>query len=322
MKRAFLIAVAAIGATGAMVGAASADGPPYTFPYTTASDTYALTPAVTPFRSGTTTDPQPADTTFVYDVDTTPSGGRPGMTQKISAVFQGMSERDTSFASCPFATLAQSGPSACPKGSQVGTGYTVFEEGPSDATNQNNDIYCSVDTSLFNLGGHHLAVYIVEGQGQGDYDACTLPGHLPVTVFANLAQQTISGSPYLVLSYSLPDQVIHPATDTDASIIHDQWEIPTDTTAVTTSKTVSYKVTVIRTKQVTKLVGSGKHRHRVTVTVKYHVTVTRTKRVQTTTRIGFFNTTSCPSSGQRTVGGGFQESDGTFHSVTTTVPCG
>ena len=314
MRRALLIAVVALGATA---GTAYAAG----YPYTDSTDVYTLTSSITPFKSGTVAAPQPADAAFAYDVDTAPSGSRPGLSQHFKTVFEGMSENSTLFPACSTTQLVNSGPATCKQGSKVGSGFIVLQEGPSDATTTAYDTYCSVDTTLYNGGRHNLSLYIVEGQGQGDYDPCVLPYHAPVVLNVNLVTGKLGSAPELGLFYSLPTFVLHPAPDTDASIIHQEWEIPIATTPVTTTTQVNYQVTVTKTRTVVKFVGHGKGRHKVRVRVSSKVVQTRTKQVTTTQRVGFLNTTYCPPDGQRQISANFGNEDGVSHTVNQTVAC-
>lgn len=322
MRRALLLAVLGL---GTLAEGAVAAG----YPYTESTDSYTLSPAVTPYQSGTVDDPLPADVAFSYTVDTDPSGNRPGLTKGFKLAFQGIGENSVYFPACSTSQLARSGPAGCPKGSRVGGGYITFEEGPSDATSTDSDGYCTVDTTLFDGGRHHLSLYIVEGPGEGDNLPCVLPSHAPLIVDVKLAHTSLGGVPGLLWEYSLPGAVLHPAADTDAAIVADQWEVPLATTTVSRVKALEVKVTriryVYRYREVVEFVGQGAGRHRARVRVRYRarvkVTRTVTKHIRTTSHVGFLTSDYCSPNGQRLISAGFTDEDGTGRVRRATVPC-
>jgi hypothetical protein len=204
MRKAVLLGmVIALGAAGAAYAASNL------------TNQYVIkTFKVGPKKSGTKAHPVSIGTTVNYTVGTKPPGSRPAVVKSETITIQGVRANSNKFPTCSSSRLLDSsqGPSTCPKGSLVGTGYFKAMIGPS--SNRAATTPCRVDLSVYNSGNNRETYYLyVKTPGQNG-ECPNPPGTLPVAMTAKLSE-TKRGN--LVQTFTLPEIVRHPINGFDSA---------------------------------------------------------------------------------------------------------
>lgn len=167
---------------------------------TTVTNVYVLMGKPASKKSGTKAHPLPFGGTLGYTVTTKPPGQRPNVVQTVQFTFAGLRVNTNDFPTCSTSTLNAHGPSACPKGSLVGTGTLNAEVGA--VTSQSPpQIACQVETKIYNGGGNSLSYYAYATTASGQ---CALPA--PVAYAAKLTEK--NGA--LVQTINVPYALRHP----------------------------------------------------------------------------------------------------------------
>lgn len=195
LRRTLLIAViAAVGITGVAYAASKV------------TNHYVLKAKVTPTKSGTKQHPIPIATQISYTVSAVPKGDRPNVVKSEEVTIQGVQANTNDFKACDTSRLINpsEGPSTCPKGSQIGTGYFMAEIGPSSSQSSKMEVTCRVDLTVFNGSNHKIIYYIY--RKTANKNECPATPNLPTTMVASL-KQTNAG---LVQSFTIPEHVRHP----------------------------------------------------------------------------------------------------------------
>lgn len=263
---------------------------------TTVVNTYKLNARVTPARSGTALKPVPVATHVDFTVGAVPKGDRPNIVKTIDVRIAGLKENTNRFPACGSARLTDpaQGPGTCPAGSQIGKGYFVSEV--STPNNQTKTlITCRAEVTVFNGGNHTLTYYVYKGSPvAGQPVPCPLPRN---EAFVATLTSTRAG---LVQTMTIPQELRHPSLNGvtyDASLVRAFIDIRSISKTVT--RTVRSRA--VRTK-------AGKKAR-----------ATRTKKVKT--RIGLFESVSCPANHQRQVEAKFTQENGRSKTVTRLVRC-
>lgn len=199
MRRALLLAVlGAVLVAGVAVAATSPN--------------YILSVKVTPKRSGTVAKPTTIGTTFAFKVSTVPAGRRPPVVRGFHITYEGVRENTRDFKGCSTSTLTnpQKGPSACPKGSKLGSGFFMAAVGPS-ADTTTISLTCRVELSIYNGGNHNLILYVYAPTGKAG--ECPLPSTFAIVDRLTEHKNT------LVQNFSTPAALRHPATGEDVSVL-------------------------------------------------------------------------------------------------------
>jgi hypothetical protein len=203
MRKAVLLGlVIALGAAGAAYAA------------TGLTNQYIITTfKVGPKKSGTKAHPVSIGTTVTYTVGTKPAGSRPAVIKSETITLQGVRANTNDFPTCSSSRLLEAGqgPSTCPKGSLVGTGFFKAMIGPS--SNRGATTPCRVDLSVYNSGNKRETYYLYAKAGQAG-ECPAPPGTLPAVMTAKLSE-TKSGN--LVQTFTLPNNVRHPLTGFDSA---------------------------------------------------------------------------------------------------------
>jgi hypothetical protein len=215
MRRVLL--VAALVAFG-MAGAAYAA--------TVVTNKYVVSGKVTPKKSGTTAHPKPIGVTIKYTVGTTPKGERPNVVKKLVATLAGVRAHTNDFPTCSTSTLSSKGPSACPKGSLVGTGFFIAEIGAA-SSHSGMQLTCRVDLSVFNGGGNSLSYYAFLNPAHSNECPNTPNSGIPVAFPTHLKEVGTT----LVQTINVPFVLRHPGNNTalDAAPIQSQITTPVKT---------------------------------------------------------------------------------------------
>jgi hypothetical protein len=222
MRKILLIAtLVALGLTGTAVAAI------------VVTQTYVVTVKATK-KSGTATNPKPIGVTVAYTVKPHPSGDRPNVVKKEVVTVAGVHAHPNDFPTCSTSKLNSKGPSGCPKGSLVGTGFFIDEVGA--ANNPSNVIItCRVDLNVYNGGGNTLSYYVYANKAHSNECPSTTVQPL---AFASIVKQ--SGTT-LVQTINVPFSARHPGNNTalDAATIQASVSIPVKTKKIK-GKTVGF----------------------------------------------------------------------------------
>ena len=200
MRRVLLLAaVATLGVAGVAYGATS--------------NTYVLNAKVTPSKSGTKKSPTPIAFDFGFTAAGSPSGSRPAPVKGYKISLAGVQENTRLFKGCGTTTLSDKGPSGCPKGSQVGTGYLIVAIGATATPQTSTD--CRAEATVFNGGNHNLTLYVYKGaQVAGQPAPCAIPnGHSAINI------DLVSSANGVSEQFSVPSSLLHPAAGLDASTV-------------------------------------------------------------------------------------------------------
>jgi len=226
LRRSLLIAViAALGITGAAYAASKV------------TNHYVLKAKVTPIKSGTKQHPTPIGTQISYTVSAVPTGDRPNVVKSEDVTIQGVQANTNDFKGCDTSRLINpsEGPSTCPKGSQIGTGYFMAKIGPSSSQSSKTEVTCRVDLTVFNGTNHKIIYYIY--RNAANKNECPATPDLPTTMVASL-KETNAG---LVQSFTIPEHVRHPTVAgsnvaLDSAAVSTVVQIPAATTTVKNHK--------------------------------------------------------------------------------------
>jgi hypothetical protein len=195
---------------------------------------YVLTANVTPTKSGTSKAPAPIGTSLGWQVSTIPAGQRPSVVRGYKISIFGVTEATTSFPGCSTSRLLSTkkgqGPSSCPGGSQAGNGFAILSVGRSSDTSASYSSRCRIDYSIFNGGHHNVVLYFFTRSVRGQPAACPL--QRPEVVNVDLI-----GGKSLVFSFSLPQDLRHPSSGVDSSVVSQTVNLPRNTTKIK-SKTI------------------------------------------------------------------------------------
>lgn len=203
---------------------------------TTVTNQYLIKASITPKKSGTKAHPTPIGTTLSYTVTTKPTAGeRPNVVKSEAVTIQDVQAvNDNAFKACSTSRLLDptEGPSTCPAGSKIGSGYFVAMIGPSTDQSAKAQTTCRVDDTLYNGGNGKLVYYFyINPANTTPVAECPATPNLPATMVATL-KATKAG---LEQSFTIPQLVRHPVLaglTLDSSAISTSQNLPAATTKV------------------------------------------------------------------------------------------
>jgi hypothetical protein len=221
MRRALLLGVLTVlGMAGAAYAAA------------TVTNHYTVHAKITPIKSGTKAHPVPISSHLDWATTATPKGDRPNTDKTIDVRVQGIRENTNDFPACGTARLndPSEGPTTCPAGSKVGTGFFIAEVSAAGDPSKIIIPSCRAELTIYNGGNHDLSFYGYKGAPvSGQPAPCPLPRN---EAWNGTLTRTPKG---LVLTATLPADLRHPpvaGTTFDSSAIKASFDIPTATTKV------------------------------------------------------------------------------------------
>jgi hypothetical protein len=248
------------------------------------TNVYTMHAKVTPAKSGTRRHPKSIGTHVDWTITTTPKGRRPNIVKTYDITVQGIRENTNDFKACGSARLndPSEGPTTCPRGSQIGKGFFIVQAGkPGDQTSI--QLTCRAELSIYNASNHKLAYYVYKGsQMPGQPQPCPLPRN---EAFNATLTPTGLG---LKETFTVPNDLRHVtigsppyAVDFDVADFKASGDIPSKTTTLVHKR--------------------GKH------TIK--------------TKVGLFESISCPHNHQRQVLVKFTLENGHSHTSSRLVSC-
>ncbi len=186
------------------------------------TNTYVISAAITPQKAGTPAHPTVVARSLQWRVSTTFPVERPANVRSYRIASVGLRSNGAYFPGCRTSTLATAGPAGCPSGSLIGTGFAIFEIGPSGQNESNYSDKCRVEEDLFNGTNHDESLDMFNGPPHPNQPvACPLPGG-NAAIHMSVREQ--NGA--LVESFSLPPGVLHPAPGFDAALVREVLHIP------------------------------------------------------------------------------------------------
>jgi hypothetical protein len=190
-------------------------------------------------QSGTLAHPRPAGATISYTVSTIPKGKRPNVVKQQVVTIEGTRLHTNAFPTCSTSKLNATGPSSCPKGSLVGTGFFIVEVGPA-SSQSGKQLTCRVDLSVFNGGGNSLSYYTYANTA--NKNECPSSSVQPLAVAAHVAEKKTT----LVTTLKIPAVDRHPGNNTavDAAVIQSQVKFPVKSRKIK-GKTVGFAETIL-----------------------------------------------------------------------------
>jgi hypothetical protein len=155
MRKALLLAVAAALAVAGLAYAAS-------------NNAYTVTASIKPTKSGTKKHPRTVSQNFTYNIKSLTPGAIPANVKTYRTVVQGIHENTNKFPACGTSRLnsATQGPSTCPRGSKVGSGFArVLDSLTSQPqrTDASGIEPCRLNITIYNGGNHTLSFYFTKG---------------------------------------------------------------------------------------------------------------------------------------------------------------
>jgi hypothetical protein len=175
-------------------------------------------------KSGTKAHPKPLAASIGYTVKPTPPGDRPNVVKTVVTTIAGVRVHPNAFPTCSTSKLNSGGPSTCPKGSQVGTGFLIAEVGlASDPSSKL--LTCRVDLTVYNGGGNSLSYYVYSNPSHANECQSSQVKPIAFAVKAQLKGTT------LVQTVNVPFSVRHPGNNSslDAATIQVSVTIPAKT---------------------------------------------------------------------------------------------
>lgn len=182
------------------------------FAYAQAVNTYTVTGSTSPTNAGSKKKPVPVSVKFGYTVGEA-SGNRPSPVKKYSIKFAGLNVNTAPFPKCSAATLQDRGPSACPSGSRMGTGFIENATGNA-ADPKDRSISCNAALSVYNSGSNKGVIYVAGSPGNTDpRTKCAIELAAPIPA------QFVRSSTGTALEFTVPPSLLHPLPTLDNAVV-------------------------------------------------------------------------------------------------------
>ena len=167
------------------------------------TNTYKVDGSTSPAREGSAKRPVPIGINFDYEVGTT-DGRRPSPIEKYSIRFGGVQVNQNAAARCPDATVQNQGPTGCPAGSIIGSGY--IENATGDRNNPNDQsIPCNASVQVINGTGTGGNLYVAGSPNSSDERTrCT------IELAAAIPFRFVRRAGAIALEFEVPDSLLHP----------------------------------------------------------------------------------------------------------------
>ena len=174
---------------------------------------YTVSGSTSPTRAGTKKKPVPVSVNFGYEV-TEQNGNRPSPVQKYSIRFAGLIVNTDLFPKCSFSTLQNQGPSACPSGSLMGTGFIRNATGNASDP-RDRSILCNAALSVYNSGNRKGVIYVAGSPNSTDERTrCAIELASPID--ASFVRR--SGGSATALEFTVPESLRHPLPTLDNAV--------------------------------------------------------------------------------------------------------
>jgi len=167
------------------------------------TNTYVVKGSTSPAREGSARNPLPISINFDYEVGTT-DGRRPSPIEKYSIRFGGTQVNTGAAARCRSSTLQNEGPSGCPRGSIVGSGFIENATGNRSDPNDQS-VECNASVQVINGTGNGGNLYVAGSPNSTDpRTRCAIELAAPIPFrFVRRGAAT-------ALEFEVPDTLLHP----------------------------------------------------------------------------------------------------------------
>ena len=174
---------------------------------------YTVSGSTSPTRAGTKKKPVPVSVNFGYEVDEQ-NGNRPSPVQKYSIRFAGLIVNTDLFPKCSFSTLQNQGPTACPSGSVMGTGFIRNATGNASDP-RDRSITCNAALTVYNSGNRKGVIYVAGNPNSTDERTrCAIELASPID--ASFVRR--SGGSATALEFTVPESLRHPLPTLDNAV--------------------------------------------------------------------------------------------------------
>ena len=174
-------------------------------------NTYTVTASTSPTRKGSKSKPVPVSLKFGYEVGEA-NGNRPSPVKKYSIRFKGLRVNTSVPGKCAESVIAQQGPTGCPKGSIVGTGFIENATGDT-ADPKARTIKCNAALTVINVGNSKASIYVEGDPNQSDErKRCEIQLAAPIPAkFKNGSSSS--------LDFTVPSSLLHPLPTLSNAVI-------------------------------------------------------------------------------------------------------
>lgn len=176
-------------------------------------NTYTVSGAVTPTKSGTKKRPKPVALSFGYTV-AEKSGRRPALIKKYNIKFAGLQVNTNYFPGCSAAKIdAAQSDSVCPRGALMGTGRVENKTG-STSNDTDTSLACHLDLKLYNSRNNKAAIYL-SGAPNSANPAESCPLAIDKAIDASFVRTATGTS----LQFTVDETLLHPAPGFDNAVV-------------------------------------------------------------------------------------------------------
>lgn len=174
-------------------------------------NTYTVTGATSPSKAGTSKKPVPVKIQFDYSIGEQ-SGMRPSPVKSYSIRFTGLRVNSSKFPACTSATLESKGPSGCPAGSAVGTGFIENATG-AKADPSDRSIACNAALTVYNSGPNKASIYVA-----GSPQATDPRQKCAIELAAPIPAKYVKRGNATALEFDVPASLLHPLPTLDNAV--------------------------------------------------------------------------------------------------------
>jgi hypothetical protein len=181
--------------------------------YAQVVNTYDVSGSTNPTRAGSSSRPVPVSVRFGYTVGEQ-QNRRPSPVRKYSIRFAGLRVNTNAFPRCSASTLENRGPSACPSGSAVGSGFITNATGSRTDPNDKS-ITCNAALTVYNSGDNRGVIYVA-----GSPNSTNPRTRCAIELAAPIPARYIraSGGQATSLEFNVPPSLLHPLPTLDNAV--------------------------------------------------------------------------------------------------------
>ena len=177
----------------------------------TQTNTYTVTGSTSPTNAGTSSAPKNLSVKFGYTVGEQ-GGLRPSPVKKYSIKFAGLKVNTAAFPKCSAGTLDARGPSGCPAGSKVGSGFIKNATGASN-NKADRSIACNAALSVYNAGANKAVIYVA-----GNPSSTNPNTKCAIELAAPIPARFIRTGGATALEFTVPPSLLHPLPTLDNAV--------------------------------------------------------------------------------------------------------
>lgn len=182
------------------------------FAYAQTTNVYTVTGSTSPTKAGSKKKPVPVSVKFGYTVGEL-NDNRPSPVKKYSIRFAGLNVNTAPFPKCSVSTLQDQGPSGCPSGSKMGSGFIENATGNA-ADPKDRSIECNAALSVYNSGSNKGVIYVAGSPSNTDpRTKCAIELAAPIPA------QFVRSRVGTALEFTVPASLLHPLPTLDNAVV-------------------------------------------------------------------------------------------------------